>query len=112
MHSVIHEMENELRWNMRRCQVRVLAKIIQILEKDEKLSSSNQQDLVNGFAVDSLLTTAVRTLDRRWVEAKTGSDFIALFGIASLPDHTNEKLEVHAAELVSQFSPMEMVKVS
>lgn len=91
-----------------------MAKAIKSLESNKGIVASGHANVeATGDGERSLTDTAVDLMNRRWVEAVTGSDFIGVFGISSLlSSEANEKLEDRAYELVQQFNTMEMVKVS
>jgi len=60
----------------------------------------------------TILTSAVESLQRRWVEVSIGSDFISVFKIIGfLNDETKSKIEDRAVEMVQGFNAAEMRKV-
>jgi len=97
-------LEQELSWSMRRCPLRFLAKSVKILN-DNKVSATGKESVV--------LPSAIKVLNRRWIEAIAGSDFISLFQIIELfNDETMVKIEDRAVDVAHQFTPVEIIKVS
>jgi hypothetical protein len=122
-HGIVRELENDLKWSMRRCPVRFLARAIYGF-------STGRLDFVEGegfgiasspkssgrsiekFGAGHPIFTAIQSLQRRWTEVTTGSEFISTFRVINhLPSETREKLEDRAVEMVEDFSLIEMVKV-
>lgn len=96
---------------MRRCPLKFLAKSIRILNDNAATATNNKQSKSTGNDPD-VIDTAVKVLQRRWIEAITGSDFISLFQIVDLLDDEKKlKLEERAADMANQFHPTEMKKV-
>ncbi|CAL8114890.1 unnamed protein product [Orchesella dallaii] len=102
-------LEQELRWSMRRCPLRFLAKSVRILHENEDPETSTGSSQEDSAAV---LPAAIKVLNRRWIEAITGSDFISLFQIIELfAEEIQVKIEDRAADVAHQFTPSEMVKL-
>lgn len=109
--DLIKYLENELKWVVRRCPIKVVAKAIALFS-----SASVESNRVSKFntklSSSHPLLVAVDSLQRRFVELSTGGDFIAVFNVVSeLNSATRAKIEDRAVDLVQEFSPMEMLKV-
>ncbi|ODM90760.1 Protein TBRG4 [Orchesella cincta] len=101
-------LEQELSWSMRRCPLRFLAKSVKILN-DNKVSESTTG---SGQTDSPVILASIKVLNRRWIEAISGSDFIALFQIIELfSNETQVKIEDRAADVANQFTPVEMIKL-
>lgn len=112
-------MERELSWSVRRCPLKFLAKSVRILQdnalrESATTKSESQVSAENETTVKdaNILQVAIKVLHRRWIEAISGSEFIALFQVIELMDDERKlKIEERAADLVHQFSPPEILKV-
>jgi len=122
--DIIKDLEHELKWIMRRCPIRFVARTISVFSTGKldiveaeglgvALNSTARAQQVDKLPPGHPLITAIQTLQRRWVEITTGSEFISTFRVFNhLPVETREKLEDRAVELVQDFSVLEMVKVN
>ena len=109
---------------MRRCPVRFVSRSVYVLSTGKldiaegeglgvTLNSQIPVQKVDRLASGHPIFTAIQTLQRRWVEVISGSDFISVFRVINhLPAETREKLEDRAVELAQDFSIPEIVKVS
>lgn len=102
---------------MRRCPLRFLAKSVRILHDNPYTNpgTARADDETSATSVkeENVLQSAVQVLQRRWIEAINGSDFISLFQVIDLLDDEKKlKLEERAADVVHQFSAAEMIKVT
>jgi hypothetical protein len=103
-------LDVELKWALRRCPVRYLARAIEIFSGMEKAKRNANEDVKE--EAKEIMVAAVETLQRRWVEVTFGSDFISVFKVIGfLNDETRTKIEDRAVEMVQGFSPPEMRKV-
>lgn len=112
--DIYQTLNIELKWGMRRCHVRYLAKAIALSSSGQRTATPVKGSIGNtsGYRRTEILELAIQTLQRRWVEVVSGSDFIAVFKIVHhLDDHTRGKLEDRAVEVVQTFTPSEMRQV-
>ncbi|CAG7721398.1 unnamed protein product [Allacma fusca] len=107
-------LQNELKWVVRRCPIRFVARAINILSNlPGDTLKITQVDRANKQLISSHpLSVAISSLERRWLEVTTGSEFISTFQIMSfLNDDVRSNLEDRAGEVMQNFTAMEMVKI-
>lgn len=114
--DIYQTLHVELKWGMRRCQIRYLIRAIALFVPSDDNPAAVVPDknaLKESNGNMDIVELAIHTLQRRWVEVVSGSDFINIFKILQfLNEETRGKLEDRAVEMVSTFSPSEIRQVS
>ncbi|XP_021962538.1 FAST kinase domain-containing protein 4 [Folsomia candida] len=110
--EIYQKLYMELKWGMRRCQIRYLIRSIAMfahtIVQPSPGNKSTDAVALSDSKID-IVELAIHTIQRRWVEIVSGQDFNSSFKIFQfLDEETRGKLEDRAVEMVPTFTPSEM----